>query len=458
LLWALEHSECRDDTWSRRAYNNRENHLAAIREITTYRSLDRYSRAVRDLDRLLAIAGNGKGVEIGLADYRDRTLSPLRSSDLVTAAERYHLNPFFPWFSRRLPPLLDGVRTVGFSLNYLGQALSTFAMAGFIRREFPTVNLLLGGGLVTSWMARPDWRDPFSGIVDRIVAGAGEKAILEHVGVRQTDEHVPPEYAHLPMESYLAPGLILPYGSSRGCHWNRCSFCPERAEGNVYTPVGAGEVLSDLQTLVARHHPVLIHFLDNAIPPAMLRSLAMNPPGVPWYGFVRVSGSLTEPDFCMALRRSGCVMLKLGIESGDQEVLERLHKGIYISMVPRVLDNLRKAGIATYCYLLFGTPAESEPAAQRTLEFVAANREAIGFLNLAIFNMPLFGDEAGEHETGEFYEGDLSLYTAFRHPQGWDRRKVRQFLSREFMRHPAVAPILRRTPPVFTSSHAPFFC
>ncbi|MBI5204196.1 MAG: radical SAM protein, partial [Nitrospirae bacterium] len=60
-------------------------------------------------------------------------------------------------------------------------------------------------------------------------------------------------------------------------------------------------------------------------------------------------------------------------------------------------------------------------------------------------------------KTREFYEGDLSLYTDFIHPKGWDRRRVRLFLENEFMKHPAVSKILKNDPPVFTSNHAPFF-
>lgn len=71
--------------------------------------------------------------------------------------------------------------------------------------------------------------------------------------------------------------------------------------------------------------------------------------------------------------------------------------------------------------------------------------------------MPAFGAEAASHDTAPFYDGDLSLYTAFRHPHGWERQDVRRFLAREFTRQPAVAAILRRDPPVFTSNHAPFF-
>jgi hypothetical protein len=122
-----------------------------------------------------------------------------------------------------------------------------------------------------------------------------------------------------------------------------------------------------------------------------------------------------------------------------------------------VLKNLRKAGIATYVYLLFGTPAESEKEARKTLHFTVRHREEIGFLNLALFNLPAYGEEAQRLATRAFYEGDLSLYSTFIHPRGWNRDAVRSFLDKEFRKHPAIAPILRRDPPLFNSNHASFF-
>ena len=73
---------------------------------------------------------------------------------------------------------------VGFSLNYLSQALTTFAMIGHIRKEFPGVKIILGGGLVSSWMKGPGWKNPFSGLVDHLVAGPGEMPLLDILGVR----------------------------------------------------------------------------------------------------------------------------------------------------------------------------------------------------------------------------------------------------------------------------------
>ena len=151
-------------------------------------------------------------------------------------------------------------------------------------------------------------------------------------------------------------------------------------------------------------------------------------------------------------------MLKLGLESGDQGVIDSEGKGINLAVASRALVSLKRAGIGTYVYLLFGTPSESEAAARNTLEFVVRHSRWIDFLNLAIFNMPVNSPDAQRFGTKPHYAADLSLYTGFSHPGGWDRGRVRQFLDKEFKKHPAVAPIVVKDPPYFTSNHAPFFC
>ncbi len=457
------------DTWTFRASRHLVRHLASLNHWNAYQDDGRYRRAVKDLNRLLEMTAQSSHVRLGLANYEHEELSPARSKDLVRAAENPEDNPFYPYFRKRLTELLEKEQPslIGFSLNYLSQALCTFAMIGFLRREWLGVKLVLGGGLVTSWMKRPHWQNPFKGLVDHLVAGPGEVPLLSLIGEkglkgcrkrRVGEDHERPNYDSLPMKDYFAPGQILPYSSSSGCYWNRCSFCPERAEGNPYIAIPVEQAILDLHHLVGKHRPVLIHLLDNAISPSLMKSIAGHPPGAPWYGFVRMTRHLADPDFCLALKRSGCVMVKLGLESGDQRVLDALQKGIHLEEASSALKNLKKAGIATYVYLLFGTPPEGITEARRTLEFVTKHHDCIGFLNLAIFNMPIYGPEAQQMETKIFYEGDLSLYTSFNHPKGWNRPLIRQFLDKEFKRHPVIASILRRDPPIFTSNHAPFFC
>jgi len=447
------------DTWTRRALRNLQPNLRSIRDPVLYHHPDRYKRAVRDIGRVLARVSPPDKV-VSLANYEDQGLSPLKSRDLLTAAEHPELNAFYPYFCSRLEGLFTSQKPmmVGISLNYLSQALTCFSMIGFIRRQFPGVKVILGGGLVTSWVKNPGWKDPFSGLVDHIVAGPGEYPLLSLLGLHASERKPPrPDYSSLSQEDYLSPGFILPYSASTGCYWSRCAFCPEKAEGNPYLSVPVQQVVEDLRALGQATGPSLIHILDNAISPKLLGSLSENPVGVPWYGFARVSPRLADPDFCVALKRSGCVMLKLGIESGDQHVLDALQKGISLETASAVLKNLRRVGIGTYVYFIFGTPAESERSAEMTLEFTVQHSGCIDFLNLAIFNMPICEVHSPDVETRRFSEGDLSLYTDFVHPHGWDRRRVRLFLKNKFRRHPAVAGILNNEPPAFTSNHAPFF-
>lgn len=460
LLYLLDSPPAPSDTWSRRACRSLSDNLAALRDPQLYTNPDRYQRAVADVSRVLDLVGRAHGLGLSLTNYQEQGVSPLKSADLLRAAATPETNIFYPYFAERLPALLAAQKTnlVGISLNYLSQAIPTFALVGFLKKRYPTLPVVLGGGLVTSWLSNPAFANPFAGLVDHLVAGPGGTALLALLGVADNHEHFGPQYDDLPLTDYLGPGLILPYAASSGCYWNKCSFCPETAEDNPYQQVPPPVVLADLGKLVERHQPRLLHFLDNAVSPALLRHLADQPPGVDWYGFARVSPLLADPDFCIRLREAGCLLLKLGLESGDQGVLDNMDKGIDLDLVARALAALREAGIATYVYLLFGTPSESIEEARKTLEFVRCHSKEITFLNLAVFNMPVCGAEATTLAVRDFYDGDLPLYTDFSHPRGWNRKEIRRFLDQEFKREPAVAAILRRDPPVFTSNHAAFFC
>ncbi|MBI4849318.1 MAG: radical SAM protein [Nitrospirae bacterium] len=463
LLYVMDRSQSQTfippDKWTARALRNISKNHASMKDWRIYHSIDRYKRAVIDLNHAVEMSVDN-GFTLSLADLHHHELSPLRSNDLIMAAEHPLQNPFYPYFRERLLELVQkrGSTVVGFSLNFLSQALCTFAMAGLLRKEFPHLTIILGGGLVTSWMRNLNWKNPFSGLVDHLVAGPGENQLLSILGINNVqEENFTPDYSSLPLNDYLSPGFILPYSASSGCYWNKCSFCPERAEDNPYIPLPVEKVANELNALIAKTSPVMVHLLDNSVNEKLLKRLAGNPLNVPWYGFARISELLMDIDFCMALRKSGCVMLKLGLESGDQRVLDQMQKGINIETASLALKTLRRAGIAAYVYLLFGTPAETLREARKTLEFVIDHKDEISFLNLAVFNMPVCGPEAGKFETGSFYEGDLSLYTDFSHPNGWDRKNVRRFLDNEFKRNKAVSEILKNDPPIFTSNHAPFF-
>jgi hypothetical protein len=459
----------------RLAWRRRGRSAAALRSPAGYRSLDGYRRSVDDLQRSLGAASAPAGVVVSLADYRDGRLSPLLRADLAAAAAAYDANPFHPLFVRRLDEgfAARDVRTVGIALGFLSQALCAFALAGLVRARFPGVRIVLGGALINSWAAAgylaPD--ESFGGLVDAVLPGRGEDALpayLERVdplhaagaprlAARAGPGAGAPDFADFIGGPYFAPETVLPYNFSWGCPWKRCTFCPETAEDSAYVGIASRAASAELAALAAAHRPGLFHFTDNEVAPLYLKALADTPPGAPWYGFARFDRRLLDPGFCRALAASGCLMLQLGLESADQRVLDGLAKGTRLAEIRPILANLKAAGIAVYVYVLFGTAAEDEAAALATRDFLAEQADAIDFVNAAIFNLPIAGAAASGLDHRQFYAADLSLYREFVHPSGWNRPEVRAFLRGPFLEPPAVAALVARTPPVFTSSHAVYF-
>ncbi len=473
------------DTWTRRAKGGARKNLEALRSPPIYRDFDRYKRAVSDINRVLNRAGAEKGATLSLANYAESTRSPLRRSDLMAAALDFENNLFFPFFEKTLSRVFsevfsDRVHAVAaISVTFISQALCAAAVAGFIRKHAPSARIVFGGGLVTSWMKIPGFTNPLDGIVDDMISGPGESILAAMAHADSSDpaktRHrsanpapvpgFPYDFKDFPLETYLSPMTVLPLAASDGCYWRKCAFCPEKTERKRYRPFppSAAAAVPELKerTVDCRREsllkPVLLHFTDNALAPRFMKYLIDHPPGVPWYGFARITPHLADQQFAAGLAASGCVMLKLGIESGDQKVLDAMGKGAQVAVISRALRTLRAAGIAVYGYLLFGTPAENEKRAFATRDFILDHADCIDFLNLAIFNLPAYGHMARTLETKPFSQGELSLYREFVHPEGWRRDRVRRFLAKSLKREPAIRKIILNDPPFFTSSHAPFF-
>ncbi|MFN2359199.1 MAG: radical SAM protein, partial [Desulfotignum sp.] len=172
LLYLISRELIPTDSWSARALKNRDTILADLRDPALYTNQDRYHQRVYDLNKLLTLAVDPR-FKVTLSDYADHHLSSVRSKDLLTSAQTYRSNPFYGYFEDRLRPVLSQWESpwVGISLCYLNQALVSFALAGWIRDNFAHKKLVMGGGLVSSWMSRPDFTNPFAGLIDVMIPG-----------------------------------------------------------------------------------------------------------------------------------------------------------------------------------------------------------------------------------------------------------------------------------------------
>lgn len=464
----------------RRALRHSDSALNLLRSPAALASFARYATAVRHLNTALGVwTGDGGMERLTLGDYDRAGLSPFAPADLERlAAGAAPPSLFSRYFEEELLPQVEALRPrlIALSVNYRHQVLPAFELAGLLRRRLPAVPVVGGGGVFTSWrtvLRRLDLR--FS-CFSRIVFGPGEAplAALAAGGAPRGDYFLEgageigflPDYSFARLADYLSPVPVLPVSASRGCYWQRCLFCPEAAAPtHPYAALPPASFPELLGKLAGRHGVRHFHFTDNALPVAVLRRLAAGgaPPGLSWHGFVRFEKALLDPDLVAGLAASGCAMLQLGLESGSQTVLDRLRKGTQLTEVAAILANLQRAGIASYVYVMLGTPGENEEDAELTLRFLEAHAGAIGFLNLAIMNLPresgLLADPAGGIAESELLGEDepLGLYRSFAPAAGWGRREARRFLDRRLLASSAVRAIVQRTPPLFTSNHAFLF-
>jgi radical SAM superfamily enzyme YgiQ (UPF0313 family) len=103
------------------------------------------------------------------------------------------------------------------------------------------------------------------------------------------------------------------------------------------------------------------------------------------------------------MKRAGCWMMSLGIESGDPELLAQHRQNADLDMLADTIRNIKRAGIRTKGLLMMGLPGESEESIKRSMDYVFSL--PIDDFNLAKFT-PFPGSPLYEniHDMGTFEE------------------------------------------------------
>lgn len=69
------------------------------------------------------------------------------------------------------------------------------------------------------------------------------------------------------------------------------------------------------------------------------------------------------------MKAAGCHLIKVGVESGSQEILDRVKKGITLDEVRQTFELCRKIGIKTHAHFMIGNPGETEESVKQTIAF-----------------------------------------------------------------------------------------
>jgi radical SAM superfamily enzyme YgiQ (UPF0313 family) len=73
------------------------------------------------------------------------------------------------------------------------------------------------------------------------------------------------------------------------------------------------------------------------------------------------------------MKKAGCILLGLGIESYNQEVLTRIRKKTTVEQIDRAVEMVRNAGIKSMGHFIFGLPGDTRDSALKTIDFACRN-------------------------------------------------------------------------------------
>lgn len=184
----------------------------------------------------------------------------------------------------------------------------------------------------------------------------------------------------LPMYSYNDnfAGMIKPntqIWASRGCPFG-CIFClwPKVMYGSkkyrVRDPV---KVVDEMGWLIDKYKFKSIFFDDDTFNIGKKRVIALANEikergiDVPWS--IMASAQTMDKEMLEAMKKAGLVSLKYGVESGDQEILNRAKKGLDLNKLRDVVKTTKEMEIKTHLTFMFGLPGETWDTVRKTINF-----------------------------------------------------------------------------------------
>jgi hopanoid biosynthesis associated radical SAM protein HpnJ len=201
------------------------------------------------------------------------------------------------------------------------------------------------------------------------------RAILENM-----DElpFVTPVYKRdLAIENYFIGYLKHPYVSlytGRGCK-SRCTFClwPQTVGGHRYRTRSVGNVIEEMRWAKQAFPQVKEFFFDDdtftddrARSEAIARELGKL--GMVWSCNAKAN---VPRETLKVMRDNGLRLLLVGYESGNQQILHNIRKGMRVEVARRFTKDCHELGIAIHGTFILGLPGESRETIEETIRFAS---------------------------------------------------------------------------------------
>ncbi|MEI8350447.1 MAG: radical SAM protein [Candidatus Omnitrophota bacterium] len=289
----------------------------------------------------------------------------------------------FPQVLENLYLNIKNFSCVGFSLTRRNAQFS-FLLASKIRDKFPDKKIIFGGPETLSL----DWQNRLHNEYYWVI-GEGEMplcSIINHKEQRIYRFQELDDLDTLPFftfESLHANEYspVIPLLSSRGCP-HQCTFCSEKKLYKKLRHHSAQYMIEQIKLLIQTHKRNHFVFCDSLInySPRWLEEfcslILLNNLTIKWEAQIRIDQRMSI-ELAILMKKSGCINLFVGLESGSDRVLKSMNKGFSVSTALAFFNNLNAAKLQFEISLIFGYPGEDENAFRETLNFIVDNKMII---------------------------------------------------------------------------------
>lgn len=197
--------------------------------------------------------------------------------------------------------------------------------------------------------------------------------------IEDLDELPFPAWRHLDLHDYRDGAKLFPFLTAitgRGCRY-RCSYCqiPQVMNGHRYRTHSVERVVDEM-AYDKELFPGLreIMFEDDTLTMRISRDRLMalceeiirRDLGLSWSANARVD--LNDLETLKLMKRSGCRMLCVGFEFGDQKILNNTKKGTTVDQMYTFAENSAKAKLRIHGCFMIGGPEETRETALKTIK------------------------------------------------------------------------------------------
>lgn len=184
---------------------------------------------------------------------------------------------------------------------------------------------------------------------------------------------------HLNIENYHVSSIRHSYVDifiSRMCYWGKCSFClwpVTILEGGGYVTRDINDALDEIEWAWKNIDIREIFIQDDTISPKVAKELSegliKRGLKISWACYARGDLALTQ-EIIDLMVKSGCRVVHIGYESGNNEILKRMCKGVTVESLREVTRRFNKAGISVHGDFMVGNEGENRKTIQQTFDFI----------------------------------------------------------------------------------------